>query len=124
MSKMIGKVSATMVYERKVADIETMLRCEIWGTDGQVFRPERHHQSTIIPEQAEALSLVFGQGPLRCAAAAWSPMAAAIISGAIMAHLERERYKLEPGQCIGGREGWNGWKVRSDSRIVSGSLIK
>ena len=118
--RVIGRVSATMVYERKVADIEAMLRCEVWGTDGQVFRPERHHHSIIVPEQAEALNFVFGHGPLRCVAASWAPMAAAIISGAIMAHLEQESYVLEPGRCIGGREGWNGWQVRR----VSGSLEK
>ena len=44
------------------------------------------------------------------------------ISGAIMAHLRRESYILEPGRCIGGREGWNGWQVRRKSRIVSDSL--
>ena len=42
--------------------------------------------------------------PLRCVAASWAPMAAAVISGAIMAHLERESYILEPCRCIGGRE--------------------
>ena len=39
-----------------------------------------------------------------------------------MAHLERESYILEPDRCIGGREGWNVWQVRRDSRIVSDSL--
>lgn len=117
----IGRVCAMMVYEKKVADIEAMLRCEVWGTDGQVFRPARQRQSMMIPEQAEALSFVFGHGPLRCAAASWAPMAAAVISGAIMAHIEQESYILEPGRCIGGREGWNGWKVKSNSLIISDS---
>ena len=43
-------------------------------------------------------------------------MAAAVISGAIMAHLERENYILEPGRCI--RVEW----VAGQERIVSDSL--
>ncbi|KAF8801446.1 hypothetical protein BYT27DRAFT_7235717 [Phlegmacium glaucopus] len=112
ITRVIGKVYATMVYERKVADIEAMLRCEMWGTDGEVFKPERHHQSMISPEQTEALTFVFGHGPLRCVAASWAPMAAAVISAAIIDHLHRESYTLEQGRCIGGREGWSGWKLR------------
>ena len=77
---------------------------------------------TIIPEKAEALNFVFGPGPLRCAVASWAPMASTVIPGAIMTHLERESYILEPGRCIGGRQGWNGWQVKRDSRIVSDSL--
>lgn len=110
ITTVVGRVYATMVYEKRVADIEKILRCDVWGTDGQVFRAERHHQST--PEQVEALKFVFGHGPLRCVAASWAPIAAAVISGAIMAHLRRESYILKPGRCIGGREGWNGWEVR------------
>jgi hypothetical protein len=74
-----------------------------------VFRPERHHQLTIIPDQAEALSFVFGHGSLFYVAASWAAMAA-VISGEIMAHPERESYILEPGRCIGSREEWNGCK--------------
>ena len=103
-----------VVYERKVADIEAILRCGVWGMDGEVFRPERHRQSIINSEQAEALTFVFGYGPLRCVAASWAPMAAAVISAAIMAHLERESYVLQPGRDIGGREGWNGWQVKPE----------
>ena len=120
LRRVIGKVYTTMVYDRKVADIEAILRCEVWGTDGQAFRPERHHQLTT--EQEDALKFVFGHGPLRCVAASWAPMAAAVIAGAIITHLKRERYMLEPGRCIGSREGWNGWQVRGNSRIISDSL--
>jgi hypothetical protein len=112
ITRVIDKVYATIVYERKVADVEAMLRCELWGTDGKVFRPERHGQSMISPEQTEALTFVFGHGPLHCVAASWAPMAAAIISAAIIDHLQRESYKLEQGRWIGDREGWNGWKLR------------
>ena len=61
-----------MVCERKVVDIEVMLQ---WGMgDGW----------------PGSFDFVFGHGPLRCVAASWAPMAAAAISGTIMAHLERE----------------------------------
>jgi len=115
ITRVIGKVYAITIYESNVADIEAVLRCEVWGTDRKMFKPERHHQSIISPEQEKALTFVFGHGPLRCVAASWAPMAAAVISATIMAHLERESYILEPGRCIGGREGWNGWKVRRNS---------
>jgi len=115
----IGRVVGTMGYEKIVADVEAMLRCEIWGMDSQVFRPERHHP--IIREQEEAMGFVFGHGPLRCVAASWAPMAASIISGAIIAHLEKENYVLERGRSIGGREGWNGWQIRRNHCMVSDS---
>jgi hypothetical protein len=68
------------------------------------------------------MNFVFGQGPLRYVAASWAPMAAAVISGAIMAYFDRESYILEPGRCIGGRKGWNEYQVGRDSRIASDSL--
>jgi len=75
--------------------------------------------STIIPEQAEAMNFVFRHAPLRCVAASWAPMAAAVIFGAIMTQLERESYILELGRCIGGRDWSNAWQV---SRITSDSF--
>ena len=83
--------------------------------DGHVSRPERHDQLTIIPEQAEDFNSVFGQGPLRYAAASWAPMTVAVISEVIMAYLERESYILEPGRCIEGK--WVKW-VASHERVV------
>ena len=54
ITKMIGRIYATVVYETKVVDIEAILRCGVWGMDSEVFRPERHQQSIISPEEAEA----------------------------------------------------------------------
>lgn len=120
IGRVIG-INGMIGYQKKVADVEAILRCEeIWGMDSQVFKPERHHHP-IIREQEEVMGFVFGYGPLRCVAATWAPMAASIISGAIIAHLETENYILEQGQCIGSREGWNGWQVRRNPCIVSDS---
>ena len=98
---------------KRIADIEKLLRCNIWGADADEFRPSRHHPRLILPDQRQALTFVFGYGPLRCIAASWAPTAAGVISGAILDELDINGYVLEAGAVIGGREleGWNGWMI-------------
>ncbi|KDR84643.1 hypothetical protein GALMADRAFT_220297 [Galerina marginata CBS 339.88] len=96
------------------ADIEQLLRCDIWGPDANEFRPSRHHPREVLPEQKQALGFVFGYGPLRCIAGSWAPMAVGVIAGAILGQLEMNGYELQAGPTIGGREGWNGWVVKEN----------
>ena len=64
IGKAIGGVYTTIVYER---ECEAMLRCEVWVTDGQVFRPETPSVNDHF--RVEDLNFVFGHEPLRCEAA-------------------------------------------------------
>lgn len=96
---------------KRTADIEKLLRCNIWGPDADEFRPSRHSPHLILPDQTQALKFAFGYGPLRCIATSWAPMAAGVISGAILDELDINGYVLEAGAVIGGREGWNGWMI-------------
>ena len=96
---------------KRTADIEKLLRCDIWGPDADEFRPSRHSPHLILPYQSQALTFGFGYGPLRCIATSWAPMAAGVISGAILNGLDISGYVLEAGAVIGGREGWNGWMI-------------
>lgn len=88
------------------ADVAELLQSvDIWGEDCHDFVPERH--CSLLPAQKEAMACAFGQGPLRCIASSWAPMAAAMIVAAIL-----EEYTVLPGEDIGGREGWSGWALR------------
>ena len=99
---------------KQQADVAQLLRCDIWGPDASEFRPSRHHPREVLPEQKQALGFVFGYGPLRCIARSWAPMAAGVIAGAILGRLEMNRYELQAGPNIGGREGWNGWVIKEN----------
>ncbi|KAF9441635.1 hypothetical protein P691DRAFT_618935, partial [Macrolepiota fuliginosa MF-IS2] len=95
---------------RNVADIETVLRVQtIWSDDAHLFEPRRHQASS--PEMREVKKLVFGHGSLRCVAASWAPLAAAIISATIIEECEEAGWEVISGPKIGGRLGWEGWKV-------------
>ncbi|EKM83228.1 hypothetical protein AGABI1DRAFT_29914, partial [Agaricus bisporus var. burnettii JB137-S8] len=105
---------------RVVADIEKVLRDpEIWSEDAPFFNPRRHReqlQSKVgvheqIRAQAETLKLVFGHGPLRCVAASWAPVAAAVIGATIVGQIREGGFEVVVGDRIGGRVGWGGWKV-------------
>ncbi|KAF9481344.1 hypothetical protein BDN70DRAFT_975195 [Pholiota conissans] len=87
------------------ADVEALLCCDIWGPDVGSFRPARHDNAD---EKREAMALVFGHGTLRCIAASWAPMAAAVIAGVVL-----DEYEVLPGKDIGEREGWEGWQLKS-----------
>ncbi|KAF8959738.1 hypothetical protein BDZ97DRAFT_1380323 [Flammula alnicola] len=98
------------------ADIAALPRSEdVWGPDADVFLPRRHNSQHILPQQREALTFAFGHGPLRCVAASWAPMAAAVISGAVLDYIGSDGYVLEAGRHIGGRAGWNGWLLRKSA---------
>lgn len=94
------------------ADIERLLRCEIWGPDADEFRPSRHHHPEFFAEQAQAMAFVFGHGPLRCIAGSWAPVAVGVIAGAVLNQLEINGYALHAGPMIGGREGWDNWIIK------------
>ncbi|KDR82044.1 hypothetical protein GALMADRAFT_135420 [Galerina marginata CBS 339.88] len=94
------------------ADVERLLRCDIWGPNSEDFMPTRHHPRHILREQMEALRFIFGYGPLRCIASSWAPMAVGVISGAVLDQIESSGYKLERGPVIGGRAGWSGWVIK------------
>lgn len=97
--------------KRECADIGTLLRSNIWGSDANTFDPSRHHPSRLLPEQEATKLLVFGYGRNRCIAGSWAPMAAGVITAAVLDR--KEDYKFVIGRQIGGREGWNGWLIVS-----------
>ncbi|KAF8061761.1 hypothetical protein FPV67DRAFT_1422396 [Lyophyllum atratum] len=99
------------------ADIGTVLRSEdIWGEDADAFNPLRYQPNRITREQERIKWLAFGHGRYKCVAAAWAPMAAGIISSAIVDRLNGDSGRhLVAGNCIGTREGWKGWEVSRSS---------
>jgi hypothetical protein len=67
----------------------------------------------VTEEQNEALGWVFGYGKLRCVAATWAPMAAAVVAGIVVEGIEEGGMEVVRGEGgVGGREGWKGWVVR------------
>ncbi|RDB19485.1 hypothetical protein Hypma_013629 [Hypsizygus marmoreus] len=101
---------------RECADIETVLRApDIWGQGSAAdFDPMRFHPSRLEPEQERLRTLPFGCGRYRCVATAWAPMAAAVVAAAVLDRVrEGEGWRIVcgPGEAVGGREGWRGWRV-------------
>ncbi|KIM49735.1 hypothetical protein M413DRAFT_408012 [Hebeloma cylindrosporum] len=95
------------------ADVGSLLRCQkIWGMDAASFAPRRHLPVQATKEQKDAMGWVFGYGKLRCVAATWAPMAAGVVAGAVVERMESEGMEVVKGRGgIGGRVGWEGWKV-------------
>ncbi|KAJ7494350.1 hypothetical protein B0H11DRAFT_2227772 [Mycena galericulata] len=91
-----------------IADIESAQRSAFWGSHPEGFDPARFLRE---PDLAKDL-LAFGCGPLKCKAANWAPMAAAVIVGAIVNGVDGVRYDFVRGNKIGGRKGWEGWFLR------------
>ncbi|KAL0947720.1 hypothetical protein HGRIS_013805 [Hohenbuehelia grisea] len=96
-------------YLVATADVEQSQRLPgIWGPNADLFDPRRHAGSSL---DSDSQLLAFGCGKLRCIAASWAPLAAGGIAAAISVELHREGYHVVPGNTIGGRDGWAGWKV-------------
>ncbi|KAJ3512817.1 hypothetical protein NLJ89_g3301 [Agrocybe chaxingu] len=111
-SFLVNWIGQDMIKQTKHADIEKLLRCEIWGPDADEFKPARHRPGESRPEHKSALACVFGHGPLRCIASSWAPMAVGVISGIVLDQLDSNGYVVHAGQAIGSREGWNDWVIK------------
>ncbi|KAG6835548.1 hypothetical protein H0H93_000323, partial [Arthromyces matolae] len=112
LGSFLTSLSGRFVH-RECADIESVLQASsIWGSEARTFQPLRFHPSRITKEQEIAKGLPFGYGRHKCVAAGWAPMAAGIITAAILSHLQGDsEFRLVDGEAIGGREGWQGWSV-------------
>ncbi|EEB89235.1 hypothetical protein MPER_12693 [Moniliophthora perniciosa FA553] len=106
-------------HHLEIADIESVhLSPEIWGKESAgAFDPMRHEG----PQSRDRQTLAFGAGPLQCIAKNWAPMAAAMIVGAMIARIRPDagetsemQFKVVEGGCIGGRCGWEGWRVTKE----------
>ncbi|EJD49452.1 hypothetical protein AURDEDRAFT_112611 [Auricularia subglabra TFB-10046 SS5] len=81
------------------ADVERAQRNpSIWGAHADEFDPLR-------PKTGELLA--FGARPLKCPGATWAPQAAGILVAALLS----EGLRLQRGMKLGGRDGWDDWRV-------------
>ncbi|KAG5350767.1 hypothetical protein C0989_009357 [Termitomyces sp. Mn162] len=105
------------LLRRECADIGSVLRSKcIWGADADVFEPLRFHSNRLTRDQEMIKSLPFGCGRYKCVAANWAPMAAGIISAAILDRVQSgSDFRLVTGKSIGDREGWSGWSVVAEA---------
>ncbi|KAJ7778824.1 hypothetical protein DFH07DRAFT_1033699 [Mycena maculata] len=92
----------------EVADIESAQRSVFWGSDPDTYDPTRFLRAPDLAKEV----LAFGNGPLKCKAAHWAPMAAALIVGAILGRVDGTGHHFVRGERIGGRVGWDGWLVQ------------
>lgn len=92
----------------EIADVEGVHLSEEYGENTSEFDPMRFHPSRMR-ERPELFS--FGYGRLKCVAAAWAPMAAAVIAATIVSQIEEAGCTVSIGPKIGGRSGWEGWEV-------------
>lgn len=97
----------------KIADIETVHLSDAYGENTSKFDPMRFHPSRMSG-RPELYS--FGYGRLKCVAAAWAPMAAAVIVAKVVAQIEEASCDVTVGRKIGGRSGWDGWVVRRETK--------
>ncbi|KAF7323338.1 hypothetical protein HMN09_00114700 [Mycena chlorophos] len=91
-----------------IADIERAHRsAAVWGPDPTIFDASRFLRD---PERTKDV-LAFGHGPLKCIAANWAPTAVAVVVAAILDTVDGVHYRLEHGPRVGGRVGWDGWRL-------------
>ncbi|KIK80608.1 hypothetical protein PAXRUDRAFT_833429 [Paxillus rubicundulus Ve08.2h10] len=110
----IGRASGASWWKKpfvpsiEIADIEAVHLSEEYGENTSEFNPMRFHPSHT---QGRPDLFAFGHGKLSCIAAAWAPMAAAVMVANIIEQMEEESFTLTMGPHIGGRNGWEGWTV-------------
>ncbi|KAF8438170.1 hypothetical protein L210DRAFT_3613064 [Boletus edulis BED1] len=92
------------------ADIEAVHLSDAYGENPSAFEPMRFHP-TRVPVGGRAELYAFGYGRLRCVAAAWAPMAAAVIAAKVVAQIKDAGCVVTVGDKIGGRSGWDGWTI-------------
>ncbi|KAG6377495.1 cytochrome P450 [Boletus reticuloceps] len=92
------------------ADIEAVHLSDVYGENPSAFEPMRFHPSRV-PVGGRAELYAFGYGRLRCVAAAWAPMAAAVIAAKVVAQIKDAGCVVTVGDKIGGRSGWDGWAI-------------
>ncbi|KAF8549608.1 hypothetical protein OG21DRAFT_1515023 [Imleria badia] len=95
------------------ADIKAVHLSDEYGEKTSEFDPMRFHPSRM-GGRAELYS--FGYGRLKCVAAAWAPMAAAVIAAKVVVQIEEARCSVTVGPRIGGRSGWDGWSVGEETK--------
>ncbi|KAF8993973.1 hypothetical protein BDQ17DRAFT_1367553 [Cyathus striatus] len=89
------------LYHTMKADIVAIEKSpSLWG-------PE----SNLTPEKEHVLKLVFGYGPHRCIGESWAPVASGVIVSTILECLDGSEWRITEGLGIGGRDGWDGWRV-------------
>ena len=96
----------------EVADVETVHLSDDYGENTSTFDPMRFHPLRM---HARPELFSFGHGRLKCVAAAWAPMAAAVIAATIVTQIEEVGCTVTVGPKIGGRSGWEGWVVRKEA---------
>jgi len=99
--------------KRGVADIETCQRSTAWGPDPNGYDPRRHSSKEVL-DNRDATLLAFGIGSMQCVARKVAPHVAGILFAAIMVALPPSGSLAidDGGGFIGGRDGWNTWKIR------------
>ena len=118
VTKIIDLVSPAFVRRNESADVLAVQRASgVWGDDAHQFDASRYHRPSTQPmtrkQQEIALRYLFGAAPLRCVGASWAPIAAGVITSAIVCTVREEGLMIAKGKGIGGRDGWNGWFVES-----------
>ena len=97
----------------ELADIEAVHLTDDYGENASEFDAMRFHPSRMSG-RPELYS--FGYGRLKCIAAAWAPMAAAVIAAKVVGQIEEARCTVTMGRKIGGRSGWDGWVVGKETK--------
>jgi hypothetical protein len=102
--------------KRGVADVETCQRSSAWGPNPDIFNPARH-SSEEVQLHPDAISFAFGYGSMQCVARNWAPHAAGILFSSIMHGVSpSSKVMIDHEGKIGGREGWEKWKITT-SRV-------
>ncbi|KAF9061691.1 hypothetical protein BDP27DRAFT_1406565 [Rhodocollybia butyracea] len=108
--KLEGDASSPQIRSQ-VADVEKVhLSTDIWGPNALDFEPRRWRSLNDRRDRTPTL-FAFGDGPLMCVGKKWAPMAAALMIAAIFEGFEAEGLDIEGTSTIGGRAGWDGWRI-------------